>query len=162
MLQFCMTAQELLAEQIELIGDSLAYYLETTAPDRLNWQPQLPGSAPTRSALEQVAECIAVNRAFAALLRGDANVPSLADELTPTSPTEARARLQASCAELAAVIRASHDSLFESLFPTRRGQRTGKGLMVGAYRNMAYHSGQINLLQILAGDGEFHVPSTWI
>ncbi|MBB6050457.1 DinB family protein [Armatimonas rosea] len=157
-----MTAQELLAEQIELIGDSLAHYIETTAPDRLNWQPQLPSSAPTRSALEQAAECIAVNRAFAALLRGDTAVPSLADEVTPTSPTEARARLQASCAELAAVIRVSHDSLFESLFPTRRGQRTGKGLMIGAYRNMAYHSGQINLLQILAGDGEFHVPSTWI
>ena len=157
-----MTAQEFLAEQIERIGDSLAHYIETTALDRLNWQPQLPGSAPTRSALEQAAECIAVNRAFASLLRGDTVVPSLADEPTPTTPAEARARLQASCSNLATVIRASPDSLLDTVFQTHRGQRTGKGLMIGAYRNMAYHCGQINLLQILAGDGEFHIPTTWL
>ena len=41
-----MTAQELLAEQIELIGDSLAHYIETTAPDRLNWQHSYPAPRP--------------------------------------------------------------------------------------------------------------------
>jgi DinB superfamily len=157
-----MTAQELLAEQIERIGDSLAHYLETTAPDRLNWQPQLPDSAPTRSALEQAAECIAVNRTFAALLRGDATVSTLADEATPADTAEARTRLQASCAALADVIRNTDDALLDAPFQTTRGQRSGRGLMVGAYRNMAYHCGQINFIQILAGDAQFHVPATWL
>lgn len=156
-----MNAQDFLAEQIERIGDSLAHYLETTAPDRLNWRPEIPGSAPSRSPLEMAAECIGVNHAFAALLRGETDVPPADATPVPADTVEARARLEASCADLAATVRASDDATLDALFPGRRGPRSGKSLMVGAYRNMAYHCGQINLIQILAGDAEFHVPGTW-
>ena len=30
------------------------------------------------------------------------------------------------------------------------------------YRNMAYHCGQLNFIQTIYGDKEFHLPPTWL
>ena len=37
----------------------------------------------------------------------------------------------------------------------------GENVIVMCLRNMAYHAGQTNFIQILYGDTEFHVPPTW-
>ena len=46
-------------------------------------------------------------------------------------------------------------------FQHPRGLFVGSNLIMMCLRNMAYHAGQINLIQMLSGDGEFHVPPKW-
>jgi hypothetical protein len=65
-----MTVTEYVAEQTERMAEALAHFIQSTCPDRLDWQPSGENNAETRSALEQVSECIQVNRMMAALLTG--------------------------------------------------------------------------------------------
>ena len=37
----------------------------------------------------------------------------------------------------------------------------GKNVILMPMRNMGYHIGQLNLIQMLYGDAEFHVPANW-
>ena len=60
---------------------------------------------------------------------------------------------------LADAIRALTNADLEREFTTRRGPMPGTNLIEGPMRNMHYHVGQVNLLQLLYGDGEFHVPA---
>lgn len=157
-----MNAQDYMAEQIERMGLALAHFAASTAPKRLTWQPSVEGSAPTRSILEQIAECVGVNNSFAALLRGEG--PPTGAMAIPefTRVHEAQIQLIASTTVLADAVRGLEDDALTRTFQTRRGQTTGKNLMIAAYRNMAYHTGQINLIQLLAGDADFHAPPTWL
>ena len=159
-----MNAQDYMAEQIERMGPILAHFVETTAPEKLTWQPMVEGSAATRSILEQIGECVGVNLIFAALLRGEgAGAPPGAYPVPQlTNASEAREQLIASTSALADAVRVLDDDGLTRTFQTRRGATTGKNLMIAAYRNMAYHLGQINLIQLLAGDAEFHAPSNWL
>jgi hypothetical protein len=158
-----MTAQEYMAEQTARMGQIIAHYVATTHPDKLNWQPQMEGSAPTRSVLEQVGECVVVNRHFAALLRGeDVQVPAggwIGPDFADSQ--DAQNQVIASATQLAEVIRALDEEALNRAFQLRRGPTTGKNLMIMAYRNMAYHGGQINLIQLLTGDAEWHMPPAW-
>ena len=158
-----MNAQEYMAEQVERIGPILAHYVATTDPSKLDWEPAVEGSAPTRSVLEQIGECVVVNRHFAALLRGE-NPPLPAGGWTHegfADSQDAQEQLIASANELAQAIRAFDDDGLARTFQLRRGPTTGKNLLIMAYRNMAYHAGQINFIQMLAGDAEFHMPPAW-
>ncbi len=158
-----MNAQEYMAEQIEKMGPILAHYVATTAPDKLNWQPHVEGSAPTRSVLEQIGECIVVNRFMAAMLRGEDVKPPAGGWVGPefADAQDAQNQLIDSTTQLAAAIRQLDDEGLNRTFQMRRGPTSGKNLMMMAYRNMAYHGGQINFIQLLAGDEEFHMPPQW-
>jgi hypothetical protein len=154
-----MTAQEYQADAIERAGAYLAHFIATTAPDRHDWVPQVDGAAGLRSALDQVAECIAVNRIFAALLAGDTPSPPAPDAPRPfTDADDARAQLLQSAVSLAAVVRTLTDGDLAREFVTRRGPVPGAAAIEIPYRNMQYHAGQINQLQLLYGDAEFHSP----
>ena len=102
-----MHVSEYMAAQTERMTDSLAHFIATTHDDKLQWQPQTEGSAPTRSVLEQVAECVVVNRMIAAGLRGETPSPPTASgpALILTSGAEAQEQVRASGVELAAAIR---------------------------------------------------------
>ena len=158
-----MTVQEFMADQIVRIADSLASFLESTDPARVLWQPDPPGNAPARSALELAQECVTVNHYFAALLRGEAiEAPAGGFRGTPLADVaDARRQLTESSAELAGAIRALDDAALAKTYSHWRGPVSGDKLIIGAYRNMAYHAGQVNLIQILGGDAEFHVPPSW-
>lgn len=153
-----MTIQDYIAEQTERIAASLAHFVSTTGPARLDWTLSGDGSGQTRSVLDQVAECVAVNGLFAALLRGVA-APDAGP--APQSAADAQAQIAASAAVLAAAIRAVSDETLEDSIQTPRGPALVKNLILAAYRNMAYHAGQINFIQTLAGDAEFHAPPNW-
>ena len=157
-----MKAQEYMAEQIERMGAILAHFVATTAPDKLTWKPLTESSTATRSVLEQIAECVGVNHSFAALLRGE-GAPAGAMTLPELkNAQEAETQLIDSAKALAAAVRALDDDALTRTFQTRRGPTMGKNLMIAAYRNMAYHAGQINLIQMLTGDAEFHTPPAWL
>lgn len=158
-----MRVQDFMAEQTERAGRVVAHFVATTATDKLTWRPSVEGSAETRSVLEQVGECVAVNLFFAAKLRGEDLPLPRGGFVGPEfkDGEEAQAQLIASADELATAIRNMDDALLEQTFVLRRGPTAGKNLIMMAYRNMAYHGGQINLIQLLAGDAEFHVSPSF-
>lgn len=156
-----MTAQQFMAEHVERMGLSVAHFIASTDPSLLGEHLETKGSEPTRSIYELVAECAAANRYFAALLNGGTHgQPSIP---VFTNSEDARDEIMASANVLADAIRSAPDEAFEQEYQHwSRGPLTGKILMMGAYRNMAYHAGQINFIQILGGDAEFHLPPTWL
>ncbi len=153
-----MTLQDYVAEQTERVAAALADFAATTAPDRLHWEPTSEGGGQTRSVLNQITECIGVNFRFAALLRGE---PALDAPPAPQTAAEAQEQLTASAGALAATIRGLSEDALEALIDLPRGPLLTRNLMLAPYRNMAYHAGQINFIQTLAGDTEFHAPPTW-
>ena len=158
-----MTVVEYIARQTERIGDSYAHFIATTPEDRLVWHPFIEGGAPTRSILEQVSECVVVNRMMASLFRGAKVVPQGPD--TPpikfANGQDAQEQLVTSARELAAAIRMLTDADLTRVFEHPRGQMLGENVIMMCLRNMAYHAGQANFIQVLYGDTEFHVPPTW-
>jgi hypothetical protein len=68
----------------------------------------------------------------------------------------------ASGTELAAAIRSLNEESLTTAYPHWRGPIVGESMLEVAYRNMAYHAGQVNMIQLLSGDTEFHVPPTWL
>jgi hypothetical protein len=158
-----MTVQEFQAGAIEHAGEQLAHFLATTAPEKQDWVPEVEGAAGVRSVLGQIAECITVNRFLAGVLRGDAPPAgptpapaSLMDMPRPFATAEEAGRLIVESAkELGDAVRGLTDADLTREFPTRRGPMPGYLLIQMPYRNMHYHGGQINLLQLLYGDTEF-------
>ena len=153
-----MTIQHYIAEQTERVAAALADFVGTTDPTRLTWQPSVSENGQTRSVLDQMAECISVNFRFAALLRGETapEAPS-----APQSAADAQAQIVASAGALAAAIRGLTDDDLEKPLALPRGSLPLSRAMLVPFRNMAYHAGQINFIQMLAGDTEFHAPPTW-
>ena len=158
-----MSIQEYMGRQTERMGDSLAHFVATTPEDRLVWHPSIEGAAPTRSILEQVAECVVVNRLIATLIRGgklDPPDPNAAPHKFANGQ-DAQEQLVTSARELAAAIRMMSDADLARTFNHPRGQMSGENVIMMCLRNMAYHAGQANFIQVLYGDTEFHVPPTW-
>lgn len=153
-----MPLQDYVAEQTERVAAALADFAATTAPNRLHWEPSGEGGAKGRSVLDQIAECVGVNFRFAALLRGDAAPDAFP---APQTATEAQEQLTASAGALAAAIRGLSDDALEAPLQLPRGPLLTRSVMLAPFRNMAYHAGQINFIQTLAGDTEFHSPPTW-
>lgn len=156
-----MTVSQFQADRIENAGRLLAHFVQSTPPEKRNWVPSVEGAAGLRSVLDMVSECIHVNRMFAALIRGES--------VTPFNPIEAArpfarddeaiAQLTESAKALAEAVRAMTDADLDREFVTRRGPMPGASVIELPYRNMAYHGGQVNLIQLLYGDTEFHIPT---
>jgi hypothetical protein len=154
-----LTATEYVAKQTERVADALAHFISTTPEDRLAWHVSGENGVKTRSILEQTAECIAVNRHFAALLRG--TVGATRPEVNVANGQDAQEQLVISARELAEAIRALSPEDLMRTYEHPRGQMLGENFIFGAVRNMIYHAGQLNFIQMLYGDTEFHVPPTW-
>ena len=159
-----MTVPEYIARQTERMADSLAHFISKTPEDRLVWHPSIEGGGPTRSILEQVSECVVVNRTIAALIRGGVP-PTPADPNAPpfrfANGQDAQEQLVASARELAVAIAGMSESDLARIYEHPRARMAGENLIMMCLRNMAYHAGQANFIQILYGDMEFHVPPTW-
>ena len=155
-----MTVQEFQAEKIEGAAKLLAFWLGAMPEDKQSWVPTVEGAAGLRNAREQAAECSAANRFFATLLRGEKAIPFRPFEVKSeyVSSEEAQADLIASAAECAAAIRGMSEEDLEKEYRLR-WPMTGYQVIEFPYRNMTYHGGQVNLLQLLYGDTEFHIPS---
>lgn len=159
-----MTVVEFQARKIERMAESLAHFIRTTRDDRLTWSAPGEEGSQARTVLEQASECVVVNRLFAALLRGEeVDVPAARNN--PPQYADAKSagtELMESARELAAAVRAMSDADLEKTYAHWRGPSRGEVVIEAGYRNMAYHAGQINFIQVLYGDSEFHVPPSWM
>jgi hypothetical protein len=158
-----MTVAEYIARQTERMADSLAHFVGTTPADRLVWHPKIEGEATTRSVMEQISECVSVNRAFATLIRtGAMSIPPGGwPDIAFVNGSDAQEQLVSSARELGEAIRSMSDEDMSRAYEHPRGPILGENLVLMGYRNMAYHAGQINFIQTLYGDTEFHIPPMW-
>jgi hypothetical protein len=155
-----MTAQEYMADATERAAAFLTHFIETTPPEKRDWLPDVEGAAGLRSMLDMVDECIIANRMFVGIFRGDAPPTSSPFDGPRGFATwdEGKTLLAESASALAAVIRAMPDATLAGTFVTRRGEMPGTMAIEMASRNMNYHTGQVNLMQLLYGDTTFHFP----
>ena len=158
-----MQVTDYMANQVERMAAGLAHFIETTDADKLNWKPELPGSAGTRSALQQVSECVQVNRTFAKLFRGESiAIPAGGyPDLEFADSKAARTALIESAQDFSATIKNLDETSLDKMYTHPRGEILGHNLLIMPLRNMAYHAGQINQIQMLLGDAEFHTPPNW-
>lgn len=150
-----MTVQEFQARKTERIAIALAHFVDSTPADKLDWCPATGDESCTRSVLGVVAECVACNRMIASLLCCDVRTEEPMPKVTDAA--SARAELKKSATEAAAAIRDLPDEALGRTYQMTSMTMSGEVLMDIPYRNMVYHGGQINYIQLLLGDKEFHV-----
>jgi hypothetical protein len=155
-----LTVFEWHARLIERASIFLAHTLETTADDRLSWSPNCEGDAKARNALEQVGECIGLNKMAAAVLTG-ATLPAAEGHESPLPPAnvaEASKALLESGKEFAQVVRGLDDSALQNKYKLPFAELTGAVILDIVCMNMQYHAGQIAYIQLMCGDPVFHIP----
>src|SRR4051812_31387060 len=67
------------ARQIEKCAAILSHFVETMPEDKLRWRPATDQASQTRTAMEQVGECIYANQRFLSYLTG-AEWPPMPDD----------------------------------------------------------------------------------
>ena len=152
-----MNAMEYEAGVIERTANTLAYWIETTPQERLDWTPTAEASSKSRSVRDQAEEVIKFNRGIAAVLRGESTDLNAPYEAPATQAGLVR-EIAASGKEFADAVRTlspeslqkTHDFGFGA-FPLGAWIEICQG-------NMMYHGGQVNYIQTLFGDTEFRFP----
>lgn len=151
-----MTMFEWQAEATENAANTLAYWIEKTREDKVNWKPEIEGSTNTRCALELGSECAAVNSMMASLIRGE-TIESREPTIY-TSTKECTDALRSSAKELGDAIRSMKPADLEKTYQLPFGPMPGAMVLQIALGNLQYHGGQVNLIQLLYGDAKFYVP----
>ncbi|MHB8635411.1 MAG: DinB family protein [Fimbriimonadaceae bacterium] len=145
------------ARQIEKAAHILSVFVESTPEDKLRWRPMADEKSNTRSVLDQVGECVFANNRFRSIFSGDP-LPTPPDNFdTFSSGADATAQLKASANALANLIREMDSAALAKEYNTHRGPLPGAFVMQLPLRNMTYHMGQVNMIQLLYGDTEFHI-----
>jgi uncharacterized damage-inducible protein DinB len=157
-----MTLGQWQARQIEKSAHILAHFVESTQEDRLRWRPTAEDTSKTRSVMEQVGECIFVNQRFLAFFRGQESPPMPENHDRYPTVREATEALKAGAAELAQEVRKLEGDELMRTIKTHRGPMPAALAMQFPVRNMAYHMGQINMIQPLYGDTEFHIDEEFL
>ena len=145
------------AKLIERASIFLAHTLETT--EKPDWSPACEGEAKARTALEQVGECIGLNQMATAVLSG-IELPASDGHESPPPPAsmeDAKAGLLSSAKELANVVRGLDDSALTTAYKLPFAELPGAVLIEIVCMNMQYHAGQINYIQLMCGDKDFHI-----
>ncbi len=142
------------------IADSMVHFIRTTLSNQPVSVVTESGPVSLNSVMDLAAECTAVNAMMTAVLTRQP-VGAARSEPHFADLDEACRELTKSADVLADVIQALPDSVLYEEFQHPRAIMRGDNAILAAYRNMAYHCGQINTLQLLTGDAEFHVPPNW-
>lgn len=145
------------ARQIVKSANIMATFVESTPEDKLRWKPAIDESSKTRSVLEQVGECIFANIRFRHVFLGETPPQPPAEWDTFTSAAEATTQLKETAKQLAEVIAKLDAAGLAKEYNTHRGPMPGALAMQFPVRNMTYHMGQINMIQLLYGDTAFHI-----
>ena len=146
------------AERTRKGAIDLVQLLQAMPTERLHWKPLSRG----RSAMEQVIECVLVNKKWALTLRLGAYT---------RVPAETVEQLQSRCADnsrLSQLLQETADELAVIILSLPAEQLNGRitapfgtysvaDCCLLGYWNMVYHEGQINYIQTLYGDQSAHV-----
>ena len=151
------TLGEWQARLIQKSALMFATFIRSTREDKLRWQPSIDNESKTRSVLEQVGECIYANVRFWHILSGQTPPVPPSEWDTFESADDAANQLVTSANQLASLVRGMDSADLAREYPTHRGPMPGALAMQFPVRNMTYHMGQVNMIQLLYGDTEFHI-----
>src|SRR5579871_2489670 len=145
--------QNLAAERTRQGTLNLIRLLRVTPSEKLHWKPLGCG----RSVIEQVIECIIVNKKWSLTLREGVYTRLSAEtveqvEATRQDVTQVQHLLQEAAEELAAAILALPTQQLEGQITAPFGTYSVANCCLLGYWNMVYHEGQINYIQTLYGD----------
>jgi uncharacterized damage-inducible protein DinB len=144
------------ARQIVKAAAIMAFFVESTHEDKLRWKPAIDENSKTRSVLELVGECIYANRRAQHVFLGEPALPPPTEFDVFESAQDAVTQLKDSAADLADVVAKLNSEVLAREYTTHRGPMPGALVMQFPVRNMTYHMGQINMIQLLYGDAVFH------
>lgn len=142
---------------IERSARTLAYWVETTPPDKLDWCPSADPTSKTRCITDQVQECIQFNKGVAAKLRGESGASREGSK--PSTQADLISAIAASGKELAEAVRNTKPEDLGKEHDLGFGPFPAAFLIEIATGNMQYHGGQLNFIQTLYGDTEFRFPA---
>jgi hypothetical protein len=157
-----MTIPQYMAGRLAGVGALVAHWIETTPADKRDWLPPVPGSAMSRTILDMLAELIQVNQLVLAGLdgvTGPEGHPMHANRQFETCEQGLDLFRETLAALVARWESFDEDDLSRTIAFGER-QFPVADLLEIPYRNLAYHGGQINLIQLLAGDPEMHRPKS--
>jgi len=157
-----MTVCTYMAGRLANIGNLVIHWIETTPEDKRDWLPPVPGSAMTRTVYDMLAELIQVNELVLAGIDGTPAPEGHPMEASRqfTSGDEGIARFRHTLDQLVQRWLAFDDNDLDRTIPFGARTFTAADLLEIPYRNLCYHGGQINLIQLLAGDPEMHRPKS--
>jgi hypothetical protein len=157
-----MTVCEWQARQIEKAAGILANFVLSTREDRLRWCPSTEPESKARSVMDLLGECVEANHRARCYLREEDPGPRPAVfDLYGDAPETIKV-LKASAAELAEEIRHIPSEELMRVVQTHRGPMPIALAIQLPLRNMIYHIGQINMIQLLYGDTEFHITEEFM
>jgi len=147
------------ADNIERMAGVLSHWMKTTNPDKLDWCPEIKGKG--RSVYMQVYECAGVCRRFAAILRNE-QPPARDEQHSYKNSDEAAQDLTESAKDLANTVRKLDEEALTRKYTLPFGEVPGAVMISLPMFNMNYHGGQVNFIQLLDGDPEFHIPPNFV
>ena len=157
------TVNETAAKLTQQAADKLVKNLNVMPAEKQQWKPPQEG----RSAHDQILECAVMN-GFAAKILNDLAFPNMETmdwggmfgKAAAENDTVEKllSTLEKSTADLIAATKAfPADKLSDTvMIPFDGSTRTWAEVIFFPYWNMTYHEGQINYIQLLYGDKEFH------
>ncbi len=157
-----MTLGQWQARLIVKSANIMAFFLETSPIDKVRWRPAVDEKSKTNSMMEQVAKCTYANVRFRHVFLGEEALPRPATWENNLSVEEAAAELKESAKLLAEVVEKLDAAGLAKEYMTHRGPMSGALAMQFPVRNMTYHMGQINMIQLLYGDTEFHINEEFL
>ena len=157
-----MTIAEWQAHQTVKAAKILSHFVESTPEDRRKWQPKADEASDVRSILEILGECIFANRRIRCYFLGEEPPAPPANFDTFSSVAEGTEQLQDSAEAVAAEIAKLKSDDLMRMIKTHRGPLPAAVAMQLPLRNMTYHMGQINMIQLLYGDKEFHINAEFL
>lgn len=158
-----MTSKELIVAMTEKSFKDIFRTARAVPEDKLSWKP----AESSRSALEQLQEC-AQSPIWSVGLLNDRQVPDFTPEMFEQFRTERAAWTTVDACEaealnrlpklLDAIDRFPESDMQQTLFlPFGAGQAFAYWeIMMFAYWNAVYHTGQINFIQTMYGDMQMH------
>jgi hypothetical protein len=149
--------QEFFARSIRKMAYIIAFWVDNTDPEKLNWVPGEPGVSKARPIFDQINELININRARAATFRGEPseNLPRAA----VTTAAQAREELLSSANEVADLLLALPPEKLNEEVDSFLGRMPLLDILeISLLWNMSYHGGVINAYQLMYGDEKFHIP----
>jgi len=154
---------EIAAMATQQAADKLVKNFEIMPADKQQWKPLDLG----RSAFDQILECLVINQVGAQTFR-DRAFPNIQGDqwgqvfgkaaAENDTPEKLIASFKQATADLVAAAKAFPEDQLDNtiVLPFDGSTRCWSEVIFFAYWNMTYHEGQINYIQTLYGDKEYH------
>ncbi len=148
----------MLSQKIGRAAMLLAHAVETTPAEYYHWKPVAVGqTGEGRSIVDQLLEVGGIFTKFTSIIHGTDPVDQGFDKETVDGATAIKF-MNDSAANLSAAILAMDEGRLTEVHDLGWAKMPIGFMIEMAHNNAIYHFGQVNYMQLLLGDPEFHMP----